>query len=281
MLFIPQKGIIRSEHNMGSVGTLTPGTSCTTGGTSSTKGTPAEIFASTSFDAYAIEIMAFNYALAATAAEGMMDILIGSATEEIMIPNLMMGNAGGPNVAGVPSNVGKSWMFPIYIPSGSRIAVQAAGARVNTAFSVGIRLWGGHAIPIWRVGSKVLTYGVGTVPNGVTVAQGASGAEGSWVEITSSTSENHFAILPSYQIAAQTTITQRAYTLDISIGASTAEELIGDSYWFACGTGEQMGGSWPHIPTFIDIPSGTRLAARVSSSGAANTTSQVVLHCVS
>lgn len=263
MLHIPQKGRWLTQHNVGSVGTTTPGTSVTTGSTSTTKGTPAEIFSSTNFDACLIEICASNYFASSSDSRGCLDILIGAATESVLIADLLIGGCGGYTGAnGGP----KIWRFPLYIPSGSRIAAQAAGIRVSTAFQVQMRLYGGIISPPFRVGGRVDTYGV-TVPDGTTITSGASGAEGSWTQITASSSRDHFCLVPSFQLGNDTTINSRGLSVDVGVGAATEEE-IGPSYLYVTGTSESLSGPWGYYePMFVDVPSGTRLAMRASCSG--------------
>jgi hypothetical protein len=279
-LWIPQKGNLLTESNVAAVSTLNIGSTVTTGAASTTKGTVVQLIASTAFDAYWIEIMACDYALSATACEGMLDILIGSATEEILIPNLLMGHCSGPNLAAIPASNGKTWAFPLYIPAGSRIAAQVAGIRLSTAMRVAVSLHGGHGIPPFRVGSKVVTYPVSpTVPRGVAITVG-NATEGGWTEIVAATTEDHFCVVPSLQPATDTTITQKTLQMEVGVGAAT-EEQIGGSYTWTTGTGEGMTGPWPAMPIFTDIPSGTRLVARVSGSAAGDTATDVALHCVS
>lgn len=281
MLFIPQKGKILQQHNTGAAGALNIGTTVTTGSPSSTFGADVELIASTNFDAYWIEIMACDYALSATACEGMLTILIGSDPEEILIENLLMGHCGGPNVAAIPAGLGKKWAFPLYIPSGSRIAARAAGARTNTDLRVAVHIFGGHGMPPFRVGNHVQSWPSSpSVPRGQSITPGASGAEGNWTEIAASASSG-FCVVPSFQVATDTTVTQRTYAFDIGIGASTQEQEIMQSYWYVTGTGEEMTGHWPLMPCFADIASGSRLVARVSNSGTNDTAYDAMLHVVS
>ena len=272
MLWVPQKGILHVQHNFGNVGTITPATSVTTGAASSTKGTPAEIFASTNFDAYWITVIAMQLSVAATTSQGCLDILIGPATEEVLIPNLLVGFCG--NLAG--ANCGpKRWDFPLYIPAGTRIAAQAASDRVSVAMRVGVILRGGDGCPPFRVGRKVTTYGITTVPAGTDVAAGYSGAEGAWVEIAASTSEDHFAFSPSFHPTdGDTTLTPiKTVYMDMGVGAATEELMLGveQSYIFRYDTSEACEGPFDSIPVFQDVPSGTRLVARLSMSGATDT----------
>lgn len=262
MLWVPQKGVLRREHNLGSVGGSPLGTAVTTGASASTKGTPAQLIASTSFEAYWVRVMATTYGnTTATASEGSMDILIGAATEDILIPDLLMGYCGGDTATQCGPKV---WDFPLYVPAGSRLSAQAAGARVSTAVRVQIFLYGGHGYPPFRVGSKVTTYGIGTVPNGVTITPGASGAEGTFTQITASTSQEHFAFVPSFQVSTDTTTNNRVIAVDLGIGAATEEE-IADQWIYRTDVNEAMEGPWNAMPCFQDVPSGTRLAMRASN----------------
>lgn len=278
MLWVPQKGIKRVEHNVGSVGATTYGTSVTTGASAGTKGTPAELFASTSFDAYGVYIIANGYGSSTANSGGCLDILIGAATEEVLIPNLLFGQAG--HFGGTPNTGPKRWFFPLYIPAGSRIAAQAAGRRTSTAFKVGMYLFGGDGVPPWRTGSKVTTYGISAVPTGTAITAGASGAEGSWTEITSSTSENHFALVPSLQSDGEIAALLRGYTADIAIGAAAAEEEIASGFLYLVDTTEGIGGPDPAFPIFQDIPSSTRLSMRLSGSGTVDSF-DAAIHAVS
>lgn len=278
MLWVPQKGIQRAEHNAGAVGAATIGTSVTTGGSSNTKGTAAELIAATAFDAYRVLVIASSYGSSGVASEGALDILIGAATEEVLIPNLLMGNCGGGLAS--PGNSPKVWDFPLYIPAGSRLAAQAAGARTATAMRVAVFLYGGNGIPPQRVGTKVTTYGMGTVPNGTSITPGASGAEGSWTQIAAATSEDHFAFVPSFQIATDTSMQARNYAMVIGIGAATEEEIM-QSYLFGGDINEYMGGPFNPMPCFQDVPSGTRLVARVSNNGTNDAAYNACIHAVS
>lgn len=285
MLWTPRKGVLRYESNLGNVGTATPGTSVTTGATAATKGTAVQLIAATLFDAYYVRVIASNYGLATTTSRGCLDILIGAATEDVLIANLLMGFCGGSTAAahGGP----KTWDFPLFIPAGSRLAAQAAGDRVSTAMRVGIQLWGGVSEPPFRCGGRVVTYGIGTVPAGTTITPGASGAEGAFTQVTASTTEDHFAFVPSLQPpTGDTTLTPVKHTyFDIGTGAAT-EEILGGSasecpWIFTVDSDECMTGPWGGcMPIFQDVPSGTRMTVRVSASGALDTvgTQEVAIH---
>lgn len=282
MLWTPKKGILRVEHNLGNTGTVTPGTAVTTGGAAGTKGTAVQLIASTAFDYYWVEIIAMGYGASATNAKGMLDILSGAATEDVLIADLLMGRCGDLNSASAGP---KRWKFPLYIPAGTRLAAQCCGDRLSTAMRVGIIGYGGDGYPPWRVGGKVTTYGTGTRPAGTVVTAGASGAEGSFVQITASTSEDHFAFVPSFQPGADTTLTPvKTFFMDIGFGAATEDLALGveQSYIFRYDTVEMCEGPYPDIPIFQDLPASSRIAVRLSASGAADAAEpEVSIHAVS
>jgi hypothetical protein len=276
MLWVPQKGELLVQHNLGDVGDTTPGAQVTTGASSTAKGTPVEVFASTNFDAYWIEISAWNYGLNATATQGAMDILIGAAPEEAKIPNLLFGCCGGISAL---ANSGKHWAFPLYIPSGSRIAVQAAGLRTSTVFSVGIALYGGHGNPPFPVGSSVVTYGMGIVPAGTAITPGASGAAGAWTQIVLATTRDHFAYVPSFQINDSAITPIGALWVEMGVGTTT-EELMGGPYVYTKHSDEMMHGPHSRMPVFKEIPQSTRLVMRASNTGANDAAHDGVIHAV-
>lgn len=169
-------------------------------------------------------------------------------------------------------------MFPLYIPAGSRLSAKAAGLRVSTAMTVAIWLYGGDGLPPFRVGSKVTTYGV-TVPNGTSITPGATGAEGAWAQITASTTADHFALVPSFQLGADTVVSNNRYAVDIGLGAATEEEIV-QSEWYVTSGDETCTNFGPHLPSFQDIPSGSRLSLRASCSGTADVV-DAAIHAVS
>ncbi|MCI0349062.1 MAG: hypothetical protein L0Z53_06515 [Acidobacteriales bacterium] len=277
MLWVPQMGLGRVEHNVGAVGTATIGTAVTTGAASSTKGADATLIASTAFETYWVRIIATGYAAVATNSRGCLDIWTGTDPEEVIIPNLLFG--GCACISGSARIGAKSWEFPLYIPAGTAVGARAAGDRVSTAVHVAIFLFGGDALPPFRVGRKVTTYGITTVPNGTSVTPGASGAEGTFTEIVASTTEDHFAFLPSYQLGGDTTQSNNRLFVDIGAGAATEEEILQSAIFISSGDESCM--NLPIWPAFHDVPSGTRLAMRASNSGTNDAAYDGAIHAVS
>lgn len=285
MLWVPQKGALLYEQTHGSSGTADPGVQVQTGGTASTKGAVVELIASTAFDSYLMQVIVTGYGISAGTSRLCVDILTGAATEEVLIADLLCGFVGSfINVDPGPVQ----YMIPIYVPAGTRISARAAGDRINTVCRVSIQLYGGAGYPPFPVGQRVVTYGVTTVPNGVNVTPGASGAEGAWTQITASTTEDCMCIIPGAQPpTGDTTLTTALFRGDVGVGAATEEIIAGggreQSFLWRLTSNEFAHGIINPIPLFADIPSGSRLTTRLSRTSAADTvaTWNMALYCVS
>jgi hypothetical protein len=266
------------QHNLGTVGTVTPGTAITSDAASAAvKGAAAEVFSATDFDTYLVGVGLAGTQAAAVNSDAAMDLLVGAATEEVLIPDVLCGERFA--FGGGGTGLGPIIVLPVYIPAGTRIAARYACARLSHTSRALVWLWGGDGVPPFRVGRKVTTYGITTLPDGTTVVPGASGAAGSHTQIVASTTERHFAFMPSFQINNDTNMVARAITIAMGIGAATEEELT-QTWWMGTGTGEDISGMFPSFPAFADVPSGTRLTLRASNSGT-NDAYSGVIHAVS
>lgn len=275
-LHIPHDGDTSIITNLAATGSATPGTSITTGATSATKGTAVELIsaASNTQASWGVYVQVSNIAAAATASDCAVDILIGGATDTVLIPNLLAGYASDGTANGL-----RSWFFPLHIPAGVRIAAQAASLRTSTAMRVGVKLYGGTTPP-FKVGTRVTTYGIGTVPNGTAFTPGASGAQGTFTQIASAAAmtEGCLALIPSFQVTNDTTVLAKTMKLGIGLGAAT-EELLG-TWDYALSGNETISGPFDMYPIFRDVPSGTRLTIRGSTDGTADAGYDCVIHAV-
>lgn len=271
MLLLPHITSERHERNNGDVAATSPGTNVTTGGAAGTKGSSAQLIAATAFDAYELHVFASGYGNNNTNSIGCLDILLDG---EVFIADLLMGYCGTFATAGQ-----KCWRFPLHVPKGVEIAARAAGQRVSTAFQVAVRLFDHGGQPRGWVGSRCDTYGVSSVPSGVTLTT-VNGSEGGWAQVVASTSRLHRCIVPSLQVDAETSVGDRAVQLDVGLGGSGSEVQIGVPHTWLTRADETMGGPFDGHPIYQDIPSGSRLAARTSTSGTADN-HQAALHCLS
>ena len=262
MLFLPQECCAKVITNGGIVGSATPWTAVPENATTLLYGAVTELIAagSNTQDSWGIEVLITGTGASAVAAEAPVDILIGGATDDVLIKALICGYAYNASP--------RRYFFPIHIPSGLRIAAQLATVRTAIADPrVGVWLYGGGNPP-FRVGSKVTTYGT-QINNarGQAVVPAASGGAASVTQMTASSTADHFYFLPGFQPATDTTITPNGWVnVGIGVGAAT-EERIG-TWWFWKDTTEQVTGPVPSLGAFRDVPAGSRLTLLASNSGA-------------
>lgn len=277
MLWTPGKGRGAAVvTNGGIVGSATPWTGVASNATTLLDGAVTELVAAASNvrDSWGIEVFITATGAAATASEACLDLLIGGATDDVLASALI---CGGTVAA---ASGGYRYFFPVHIPAGVRIAARLASVRTSITARVGVWLYGG-APPPFRVGRKITTYGT-QINNarGKAVTPTASGGAASVTEMTASTSEDHFYLLPGFQFATDTTITPAGFVnIGIGVGAAT-EERIG-TWWFGKDTNENMNAPIPTLGTFQDIPSGSRLTLLASNSGANDAAYDGLIYAVS
>jgi hypothetical protein len=272
MLWVPRKGKLLFETSTEAVGAV-PGVAITNDAASATtKGTVVELIAATAFDAFWLTVTFLGGSTAVTDNRFCVDLLIGAATEEILLADLLA--HGSAN-----RGLGRRFDFPLHIPAGSRLAARTAGT-IGRNVQIQLFLYGGLLSPPFRVAQKVTTYGI-TVPDGTAITPGASGAAGTWAQLTGSTTEDHFGCVPSFGIGNDTTINNRWLRAELGIGAAAAEEAISDGFWYGFNSSEEQSGPLNSFPCLCDIPSGTRLSMRASNEGTNDSAYQGAVHCLS
>lgn len=265
MLWSPGSGNVRVTTNSGTAGTTSWGTGVPPSATANTYGTVTELIsaANNTQDSWGIEVIIGQTGASATASAASLDILIGGATDDMLIKSLLCGYA---YLGGVVR-----YIFPIHIPAGLRIAAQASTERTSgSTFRVLVYLYGG-GVPPWRVGRKVTTYGTkATNSRGVAITPAASGAAATETQIVAATTEDHFAFESALQIATDTTVApigSGTIVTQIGVGAATSDKIGGPKWYYRDAT-EEYSMFGPTFPVFRSVPSGTRLSLWSSNSGA-------------
>lgn len=266
MLWVPHQGdedVISNTQlvapSSGLIGTAVPD-----GASVNTFGTVTELIsaANNTRDSWAIEIQYMATTTPNTlAGEGALDILIGGATDDVLISSLLVGGTfpGG----------GRSYFFPVHVPAGVRVAARFSSAYAHTTEAgVIVTLYGGSAPGGMKSGRKVTTYGtkVGN-SRGLAITPGGTGAAGAWTQVVASTTEDHFYFLPGFQVEADATIGNVGMiNVGIGVGAAT-EERIG-TWWFSKNASEQQSGPTPARGVGRWVPAGTRMSMQASVSSA-------------
>lgn len=231
------------------------GTSVTSG-VAHTKGAFVELIASTAFGYSGITIQCHN---AATDYKDLiLDIAIGAAaSEEVIVKDFIIGSYGTRE-----SNY--SIYIPVGIPAGTRVAVRTQSENVSTISFIHGMGFSNSFISQSPV-AKVTDYGVVIGSSkGTVVTSGSADVKGSYTELTSSTSEDLKGIFVF--IGANNTFlsSQVDILVDIAVGAAASEVDILPSIGITAESLEIVG---PGIRWFpINIPAGSRIAARVQTS---------------
>lgn len=234
------------EEVGGSRGTLV------TSGAANTKGNWYQLVASSAYntDGLLVFIAKMN------ASDFLVDIGIGAAgSENVVVPNLVAGNNLANNVT--------QYLIPISIPAGTRIAAccQAVAAAVGMLISISLLTQG--FMPSASLG-RVTAYGANTADSGGTsVDPGAVlNTKNAYSQINGVTANPIRALLIGIGGQANSVRTICYWLVDVAVGAAGSERIILPDLQLGCNaTGDDV------VPTsigpfFIDIPAGTRLAAR-------------------
>lgn len=241
------------SETVGSVPASTTGTTITGGASSNVKGSYVELTAATTRDADWVLVMVGNpSSLNVT----YIDIAIGAATEQVIIPDLAAYYTAGNS---------NNWLFPIFIPAGSRLTARCANANSGSAtINVTLTLFSASHLSSNPRQSLVSKYGTSASAGTSVDPGGTADTDSSWVQITSATDrDHHWLCLHAKEVSATPTAVSD-FLLDIGTGSATEEEIISDFYYTNDATVDKMLGPICCFPYFI--PTGTRVVARVRSS---------------
>lgn len=269
-LVIPRVGSQVNIHNSGIVGNTFP---TVTSGAANTYGTVTELISAgnNTQRSWGITVVASETGSSAVSSGCCVDILVGGATDDVLISSLLLGwSYGGPT---------RSYFFPVEIPAGVRIAAQVANEAAAKTIGLAIWLHGGAQAP-WPTGRKVTTYGTKNNPaRGQSITPAQSGAAASTTELAAATSEDHFYFLPGFEPYNDTTIQNRNHSIGIGIG-STPTQRIG-TWEFGFDSGEKSSGPMPSMGVWTPVAAGTRLAMLASNSGTNDTSYGGLIYAVS
>jgi hypothetical protein len=265
MLWTPQASRTSVITNGGIVGSATPWTAVPSNGTTLLDGAVTELISAANNiqDSWGFEVHINATGASATIANACIDLLIGGATDDVLASGLICGYCIGGSAAAVGSI---RYFFPVHIPAGLRIAATHANVRTSTNARVGIWLYGGSPPP-FRVGRKITTIGTpADNARGVVLTVAASGGTAGVTEMTASSADDYFYVVPGFQPHSDTTITPGGFVnVGIGVGAST-EQRIG-TWWFGKDSGESMVGPIPTMGAFCNVDAGQRLTMLCSNSG--------------
>lgn len=194
-------------------------------------------------------------------ASALMDVGIGAAGSEVVIaPDIAVG--GGANTTGAGTN----FALPIKIPGATRIAIRFRCAQASRTYIIQQVVFSGEIEDSKfadQLPTSVDTLGTSTATSSGTAMSGASGT---WVEITSSTTKEYqaLAVIPSGPQDTTGGPATTIFTLQLGIGASGSEKVLAHAGGFMNANGVVFPrDSNLATATFGGlIPAGTRIAVR-------------------
>lgn len=219
-LIIPRQGSCFKEVSSALVSNAEFGISVPSSSTVNTKGSPVELIASTPYTSYGIVVGLGATTIASTNTSTLVDIMIGgSGSEQVLIPNLMCGNAGGSDTStGQPVH----YYFPIIIGSGVRLSARAQSALSTHDPFIQLHMFP-SPIPGKWYGSRVTDYGTNTgTSSGTSHTPNGSGTTyATTTQITASTANPIRALQVGIDLLGDTTATNARGVLRIAAGSST------------------------------------------------------------
>lgn len=247
--------LIYAAHKIASAGASgSAGTNITSAGSANTKGSWIQLTASAPHTVDGIIVQLVDYS--ASTRDFLVDIGIGAAASEVaLINNLYCGST--------PETPVYTYFLDVSIPAGTRISArsQAGAATQNCVCTVLLLARGPGSSGL----QKVTTIGATTASTaGTSIDPGASAnTKGAYTQLIASTVEKISALAVCIGNQAQQSRTQGRWLIDISIGAGGSEKIIIPDLVATCAVNRSILPGVVFVP--VEIPSGSRIAARAAS----------------
>jgi hypothetical protein len=219
-------------------------------------------------DVYGVELLFSNAFNAATTRNLLVNIGVdsgGGTTFVTKIPALMAGHAGSMILGG-----GITYYFPLYIPAGSTIGIQATGTTAF-AFNTAIKLFGQPRRPeAVRVGSYVTNFGTTTTgARGTAITLGTT-ARGTYTRVGAATTRSFWWWQMGYSFV-DTNVAAASVAFDMAAGSSTTvnKSLFINAVYFQDGTERIWNTPFTIGQQYNNVAAGENIYIRGQGSGAA------------
>ncbi len=247
------------SETAGAVTASSIGTTVTGSGSAGSKGTAVELIASTAHDAHWISVTILTGGT--TSGSGTVDLLIGASTEAVLIADLPLTHRAVNEGGGGP------FLFPLFIPKGSRLAAKVMGGAVSVTVEVVVHLFGGNPAGPWADCTYVDRYGTVSIAGlGVNVDPGGSAnTYVGYTQITASTLRPIRWLVLCVQNSDTALAAAAQWTVQLGIGSATEAQIGGDLILTA-GTTTDNAMPFMHWYFPVFIPTGSRLAVNAKCS---------------
>lgn len=234
------------------------GTGATASSTANTKGSWAQLIASSGFAATHLAVAVRE---PTNTANYLADVGFGAGgAEAVLVPNLLAETSEGTTA---PTGAHLA-QLPLSLPSGTRIAARVQ-ADVGSRSVVVQAIIGSVLRPMRRYG-RATDYGTVTgTSRGTSVDPGGTvDTKGAYAQLTASCQTiRALLLMAGNQANANDTVTY--WLADIAAGAGGAEYIVLPDVRWNKRSGANSMMPWWHGPFSVEVPSGTRLAARAQS----------------
>ncbi len=239
------------------------GTKITAGGSPHTLGLWTTLIPTSSAVAAGIYVKVVGVGSSGTATSMLMDIGIGAlGAENVLIPNLLVGYAGSALRTG-----GRTYFFPVAIPSGSHISARCQSLIASDTADVSI--WLTQDIHHLKGASSVEAIGVTSASSDGTVVTPGASSFGSWTNLGSVSSDVN-CIVPGTDAAGDDRLSEADGFALIKLGYGTSDPDSGgteiDAVWIVKSSGrEYIISVFPNTPVYADITSGDNIYASINA----------------
>lgn len=244
------------------------GTTITANASANTKGSYTQLIASTSHDITGIMVNGGD--VSNSSVDILLDVAVGAvSSEQVILSNLYFSSGTGSVSYNDP------YVFPIFIPAGSRIAVRSQSSTGSEPITINVHLFS-HGIKAISPLSIVTTIGDDTSDSGGTSIDsgGSANTKGSYTELITSTSHDIYKLVVCIGNQANTQRASYTWLVDIAIGAAASEQIVIPDLQLFCSSSADT--IFPRTFQFdCFIPAGSRIAARSQCSGT-NVTDRLV-----
>ena len=265
MLFVPGGARTFGAQQQSQTGrpTAPQGTSVTP--VIGSKGSWVQVIASLDHDTYGLIIQINNNNTSAQSRNTVLDVGIGAAASEIVIiPDLICGNAVNSNVGGN----GVWYYFPVFISAGTRVAVRAQSS-VVTAFRVYMEAPQKPVNPsMIKTADHVEAIGI-TGNAGVAVTPGTT-SEGAWVSLGTTSRDCWFWQIGAQVQTADTSVNAALIHMDLAYGNGTDKQFLVQHAILTTTTTEGQINVLNTLSCGGFVPAGSELYARAQTSANAD-----------
>lgn len=270
-LILPPWGFANSINNLTGTPPATDAGTGFTAGANNADGTAVEVLSSLTFDCHYLIVGVSGITVSAANSQCLLDVLTdpaGGTSYGSFIDDLVCGftEPQAPTVG-----ICCWYHFPVYVPAGSSIAVQAR-TRHTSAITTGkvvIQAFGNPSRPeMWWCGQKVESLGINAATSqGTDVIPGNSGADGSWTTI--GTSSHRYGAIQYGVNGSDASSAARGYYWEVGIGSTVFAGA--PKMYRSQGSAEVASTVGNAQPIWCDVPASTAWQLRATCSGVAET----------